>query len=387
MPDRILTINGGSSSIKFALFTTEDPPARQLTGQIERIGTPDATLIVGETKQRIEAADFEQAAVTLIDWLRDRAGGLNLLGVGHRIVHGGMHLTRSQIVDDRVLVELKKTVPLDLPHLPLEIALIEAFQKRFPDLPQIGCFDTAFHAEMPRVAKLLPIPRKYDEQGLRKFGFHGLSYTYLLDELRRIAPAEANGRVIFAHLGAGASMAAVRGGKPIDTTMGLTPLCGLVMGSRGGDLDPGLLLYLMRQENLSPDQMDHMLSHDCGLRGVSQTSGDMRDLLARRATDVRAAEAIELFCYRARQWIGALAASLGGLDTLAFSGGIGERSPQTRAEICAELEFLGLKVEATKNAAAEAIISDSGSRVIVRVMKTDEEIVIAKAVRAELKSK
>lgn len=382
MPDRILTINGGSSSIKFALFSTDDPPVRLLSGQVERIGQPDATLISGSTRQPIQALNHEQATTSLLQWLREQLKDATLAAVGHRVVHSGLHLSRSQIVTSDLIAKLKEAIPLDLPHLPLEITLIEAIAKRFPDLPQVACFDTAFHHEMPRVARLLPIPRRYDAQGLRKFGFHGLSYTYLLQELLRISPRDAASRVIFAHLGNGASMAATRGGKSIDTTMSLTPLAGLVMGSRGGDLDPGLLLYLMRQENLSPDRMDEMLSHESGMKGVSETSGDMRDLLARRATDVRAAEAVELFCYRARQWIGALAASLRGLDTLVFSGGIGERSAQTRAEICAGLEFLGIEIDGEKNSSNESVIS-SGN-VTVRVMRTDEEIVIAKTVMTEL---
>jgi acetate kinase len=306
---------------------------------------------------------------------------LQVLGVGHRIVHGGPRLLEHQLVTHEVLNELRRTVPLDLAHLPREIELIEAFRRHLPAVPQVAVFDTAFHRDLPRVAQLLPIPRRYDAQGVHKFGFHGLSYTYLMGELRRVAGEDvARGRVILAHLGSGASMAAVRGGRPLDTTMSFTPTAGLVMGTRPGDLDPGLLVHLMRAEGLSPERMDSFLSRECGLAGISETGSDMRDLLARRATDVRAAEAVELFCYSARRWIGALAAAMGGLDTLVFSAGIGERSPETRAEICCGLQFLGIELDSDRNARNDAVISADGSRVTVRVIPTDEESVIARAV-------
>jgi acetate kinase len=248
-------------------------------------------------------------------------------------------------------------------------------------LPQVACFDTAFHRDLPEVAQLLPIPRSYYEAGVRRFGFHGLSYTYLMRELERLdGPEAANGRVILAHLGSGASMAAVREGKAIDTTMAFTPTAGLVMGTRPGDLDPGLLIYMTRTEKKTPEEMDEFISHRCGLIGVSETSPDMRDLLARRATDKRAAEAVALFCYQARKWIGALTAALGGLDTLVFAAGIGEKSPEVRAEICTGLEFLGVRLDPARNARNEPIISTEDSNVRVRIIRTDEEMVIARAV-------
>jgi acetate kinase len=280
-----------------------------------------------------------------------------------------------------VIAELKSAEPLDLAHLPREIALIEAFGKAFVDVPQVACFDTAFHRHLPRVAQLLPIPRKYSDGGVRRFGFHGLSYSYLMSELARIAKPQAAGRVILAHLGSGASMAAVRGGEPIDTTMAFTPTAGLVMGTRPGDLDPGLLVYLSRIEKWTPDQMDDFLNSRCGLLGVSQTSADMQDLQKREANDPRAAEAVELFCYQARKWIGALAGALGGLDTLIFSGGIGEHAPEIRRRICEGLEFLGLRLDARLNSDVAPLISTPQSSVAVRVIPTDEEIVIARIVR------
>jgi acetate kinase len=383
----ILTVNGGSSSIKFAIFTFSSPPRRVFSGQVERIGLPGTRLIstragqsAPETKP-VDASTFARAADVLIGYLRERLGGAKIAGVGHRVVHGGVHLLDNQIVTAELVDELRRTQPLDLAHLPREIALIEAFRKGFPSLPQVACFDTAFHRDLPIVARLLPIPRHYFDEGVRRFGFHGLSYTYLMKRLAEVAgPEAANGRVILAHLGSGASMAAVRGGKPIDTTMAFTPTAGLVMGTRPGDLDPGLLVYMMRVQKMSPDEMDAFISQKCGLLGVSQTSSDMRDLIGRRAADARAAEAVDLFCYQAKKFVGALFAALGGLGTLVFSGGIGEHSPQARAGICDGLECLGIHLDPDRNQADKEVISAEGSAVVVRVIATDEEAVIAPAV-------
>jgi acetate kinase len=238
---------------------------------------------------------------------------------------------------------------------------------------------------LPLVSRLLPIPRKFIDAGIRRFGFHGLSYTYLMDRLAAVAGTEAaGGRVILAHLGSGASMAAVRGGKPIETTMAFTPMAGLVMGTRPGDLDPGLLVYLMKEQKLTAGQMDEFIAHQCGLLGVSETSGDMRDLLAARAADHRAAEAVELFCYQAKKFLCALAGALGGLETVVFAGGIGEHSPEARAGICEGLGFLGLELDAARNARGGEVISSNESRVTVRVIATDEEIVMARIVRSAL---
>ena len=384
----ILTVNGGSSSIKFALFDSSDPRKRLLTGQVERIGLPGTRLMASRPGQSadearpVDASTFDRAAEVLIGYLRERLGEAKIVGVGHRVVHGGVHLLDHQLVTSELVEELRRNQPLDLAHLPREIALIEAFRKAFPSLPQVACFDTAFHRDMPNVARLLPIPRHYFDQGVRRFGFHGLSYTYLMRRLAEVAgPEAANGRIILAHLGSGASMAAVRGGKSIDTTMAFTPTAGLVMGTRPGDLDPGLLVYMMRVQKMSPDQMDQFVSQKCGLLGVSGTSSDMRDLVGRRATDPRAADAVDLFCYQAKKFVGALHAVLGGLDTLVFSGGIGEHSPQVRAGICDGLDCLGIHLDRDRNAAGQDVISAQGGRVVVRVIATDEELVIAQAVR------
>ncbi len=392
---QILAVNGGSSSIKFAIFGVglgnSDSPQRRLHGQIERIGQPGTTMSVataGAQESRpesrvVSAASHEEAAERLIELLSESKALSCLIGIGHRVVHGGTKLVEHRRITAEVVAELKRTIPLDPAHLPREIALVEAFQERLPNVQQVACFDTAFHRDLPRVATLLPIPRRFLDAGVRRFGFHGLSYTYLLAELERIAPREAAGRVVFAHLGSGASLAAVQGGRPIDTSMAFTPTAGIVMGTRPGDLDPGLLVYLMREQGLAPEQLDDWLNRDCGLLGVSAFSADVRDLLGAAQKDIRASEAIELFCYQARKWVGAFAAAMGGLDALVFSAGIGEHSPPIRERICAGLEFLGLALNAQKNEANRgdaAAISNDDSRVAVRVIPTDEELVIARIV-------
>ena len=277
--------------------------------------------------------------------------------------------------------ELHQLSPFDPEHLPEEILLTEAFHRRFPDLPQIACFDTAFHHDLPRVAQLLPIPRRYDAKGVRRYGFHGLSCACLMEELARVAGAKAaRGRVILAHLGNGASITAVRGGKSMDTSMSFTPTAGLPMSTRSGDLDPGLGWYLSRTENVTARQFHHMINHESGLLGVSETSSDMRELLLREKQDVRAAEAVALFCYQAKKWICGMAGALEGLDTLVFAGGIGERASEIRARICGGLEFLGIKLDEKQNAANAGMISKKTGRVAVRVIRTDEEWMIAKTV-------
>jgi acetate kinase len=285
------------------------------------------------------------------------------------------------LVTQELLDELHRISPNDPDHLPREIELIETFRQRHPKLPQLACFDTAFHHTMARVAKILPIPRRFDAKGVQRYGFHGLSYAYLMEELARLGdPAATTGRVILAHLGNGASLAAVRDGKSIDTSMGFTPTAGLVMSTRAGDLDPGLAPYLARTEQLTTKQFYKMVNHESGLLGVSETSSDMRDLLAHEASDLRAAEAVALFCYQAKKWIGSFAAALGGLDTLVFAGGIGENAPLVRARICEGLGFLGIELNESRNAETAGVISCDASRVTVRVIRTDEELMIARSV-------
>lgn len=363
-PDgHILTINGGSSTIKFALFAPGDPMKRVQSGQIECPNGPDA-----------EAAEQVIAQAPLA----------SVAAIGHRVVHGGSRFVQPCRITPEVLAELGRLVQIDPDHLPGEIALIEAMIKSAPGVPQAACFDTAFFADMPRVAKLLPIPRRYEKIGLRRYGFHGLSYTYLMRELRRLDAPAAEGKVILAHLGNGASLAAVSGGKCVDTTMGFTPTGGLVMGTRSGDLDPGAMVYLARSEKLSAGGLGDLVNKQSGMLGVSETSADMRKLVELRTTDVRAAEAVELFCYAARKQIGAMAAALGGVGTLVFSGGIGEHSALARAQICAGLEFLGVRMDESRNAAHSPVISADSAACAVRVIATDEESVLAAEARRML---
>lgn len=380
----ILTINGGSSSIKFSLYKIKEPLEQLFDGEIENIGTKKAKLhfnnTVDQQKNSInfEAADHDQAANHLIDWLEKQKHFDSVKAIGHRIVHGMKH-TKPEIISDDLLCELKKISAFDPEHLPEEIKLIEVFGKRYPSLKQVACFDTSFHTSMPVVAKLLSIPRRFYEKGIQRYGFHGLSYAYLLEELKRIAGEEtAKGKIILAHLGSGASLAAVKDGKSIDTSMGFTPTSGLPMSTRTGDLDPGVAWYLMQFEKLNPEQYKHLINHESGLLGISEISADMRELMKIVDTDERAAEAIELFCYQTKKWIGSFTAALGGLDVLVFSGGIGEHSPEVRSKICDGLEFLGIGVDEIKNRNNESIISTETEKVSVHVIKTNEELMIAK---------
>jgi acetate kinase len=383
----ILALNGGSSSIKFALFSPASPLRRVFSGQVERLGVPGTLLTATHEnsseldKHSIPANTFHDGIKGVISYLDQRIGKSTIGAIGHRIVKGGTNLVDNQLINAEVIAELRRMQPLDLDHLPREIALIEAFRTAFPKIPQIACFDTAFHKDIPRIAQLLPIPRQYLDSGVRRFGFHGLSYTYLMSQLALECGEEvANGRVILAHLGSGASMAAVHHGKPIDTTMAFTPNSGLMMATRPGDLDPGLLVYLMKDQKLSTDDMDKFISERCGLVGVSETSSDMRDLLRARNRDPRAAEAVQLFCYQAKKHLCALASTLGGVETIVFAGGIGEHSPEIRAGICDGLSFLGLTLDQQRNNLANDVISSTQSRVTVRIIPTDEELVIARVV-------
>jgi acetate kinase len=382
----ILTINGGSSSIKFAVYPALEPLKRKLYGTVDRIGMSGTSLTFHlpatnqQDSRRLDAFDHRSAATFLMDWLEKQDGFESVRAVGHRVVHGMQH-TAPELVSQELLEELHRISPYDPDHLPSEIELIETFRQRHPKLPQVACFDTAFHRTMPRVAKLLPIPRCYDAKGVQRYGFPGLSYAYLMEELARLGdPTATTGRVILAHLGNGASIAAVRDGKSIDTSMGFTPTAGLVMSTRTGDLDPGLAPYLARTEQITTKQFYEMVNHKSGLLGVSEISSDMRDLLAQEAHDIRAAEAVALFCYQAKKWIGSFAAALGGLDTLVFAGGIGENAPLVRARICDRLGFLGIALSESRNADSAGVISTDASRATVRVIPTDEDLMIARSV-------
>ena len=381
----LLAINGGSSSIRFALYDGGEPLRRRLSGKVDRAGLSGTSLTVEDATGRrldsrtIGSVDRRSAVLVLLNWLETQPAFASVKAVGHRVVHGMAH-SEPELVTPELIDELRRITPYDPEHLPLELELIEAIRQRHPACPQVVCFDTAFHRTMPRVAGILPIPRRYEAAGVRRYGFHGLSYQFLMEELARLGdPAATKGRVILAHLGSGASLAAVRDGRSIDTSMGFTPASGLVMGSRSGDVDPGLVSYLARTEHMDAAQFQAMVNHASGLLGVSETSSDLRDLLVVELEDVRASEAVALFCYQARKWIGSFAAALGGLDTLVFAGGIGENSAVVRERICQGLGFLGIELNEERNAKNAPLISTDGGRVAVRVIRTDEELMIARS--------
>ena len=384
-PGSLLTINGGSSSIRFAIYDVGTPLRRLLVGKVDRIGLGGTTLTIDDASGHqlvsriIDTVERASAVHALLDWLETQSAFASITAVGHRVVHGLAH-GEPKLVTPELLDELQRNTPYDPEHLPLEIELIEAIGQRHAALPQVACFDTAFHRTMPRVASLLPIPRRYAAVGVRRYGFHGLSYEFLMEELaRQKDPVATKGRVILAHLGNGASLAAVRDGHSIDTSMGFTPASGLVMGRRSGDVDPGLVSYLARTEQISAEQFQDMMNHASGLLGVSETSSDLRDLLAVEHEDVRAAEAVALFCYQVKKWIGAYAAALGGLNTLVFAGGIGENSAVVRQRICTGLGFLGIELSEERNVRNVSLISSDAGRVRVRVIRTDEELMIARS--------
>jgi acetate kinase len=384
-PPCVLTINGGSSSVRFAVYEAVEPPRRRLDGKIDRIGLSGTSVIVNDpagtpqARHLLTAANHRRAADVMLDWLEAQPVFASVSAAGHRVVQGLKH-SEPLRVTPKVLAELRRITPFDPDHLPREIGLIDALSRRHPKLVQVACFDTAFHRDMPRVARLLPIPRRYGARGVERYGFHGLSYSYLMEELARLDPAAAKGRVILAHLGNGASLAAVRDGTSIDTSMGFTPTSGLVMSTRTGDLDPGLVYYFARTRRMTAARFQRMVNRESGLLGVSGTSSDVRDLLAREASDARAAEAVALFCYQAKKWIGSFAAALGGLDTLVFAAGIGENAPLIRERICDGLGFLGIELSPTRNAENAPLISPDTGRVTVRVIPTDEDLMIARSV-------
>lgn len=381
---RILTINSGSSSVKFALFQMGQSETLLLSGRMERIGLnagvfkakgADGARLL---EQQIELPNHTAAFQALFAWLKNQPAAKNLQAVGHRIVHGGAKYTQPELIGPELIASLKELIPLAPEHLPHEIEAIEIVARYYPALAQVACFDTAFHADLPRLAKIYPLPRQYEAEGLRRYGFHGLSYEYILSELKRENKETANGRIVIAHLGNGSSLAAVHKGACIDTTMGFTPTGGLVMSTRTGDLDPGVIIYLLREKGLSASQVNELVTQRAGLLGVSGTSSDMADLLGREKDDAHAAEAVELYCRQAKKFLAAFAGVLGGLDTLIFTAGIGENSPSIRWRICGELGFIGVQLDPRRNDANARMISAEASRVNVGVIKTNEELMIAR---------
>lgn len=384
----ILVVNCGSSSLKFAVFGLADGLDRLLWGAASGIGTEQGRLRVMETgghvlvDSDVRLEDHTAAIARLDEILRQQGEGLNLVGIGHRVVHGGADCDCSQRIDDTLLRHLETLIPLAPLHLPHNLAGIAAMRANFPDVPQLACFDTAFHHGLPEVARHTGLPREYEAQGVRRYGFHGLSYEFIVEDLvHRHGPAALDDRLIVAHLGNGASMAAIRGGRSIETTMGFSALGGMPMGTRSGDLDPGILLYLAGQQGLDPQALQALLYQRSGLLGLSGVSADMGELLAYRQDTPEAAQAIDFFCYRARHFIGALSAALGGLDRLVFTGGIGANAPDIRAQICDGLAYLGVTLEPQRNREPEPLISAAEGRVQVEAVTTDEERMIARHVQ------
>jgi acetate kinase len=373
----VLVINAGSSSIKVALCSP-DSTQPLLEASVTGVNQTNAQLHTQEGSKQLIQDDTASAIQAIIQWLNSILDTTSLAAIGHRIVHGGLHYHRPVVIMEDIEQDLTQLIPFDPEHLPAALQLIQAMREQFPEVPQVACFDTAFFHDLPQIAQTIPLPAQYTNHGVRRYGFHGLSYTYLLSALQDAAGEEAaNGRLILAHLGSGASLAAIHHGKPVDTTMGLTPASGIVMSSRSGDLDPGIASYLSSQWDVTPQQFGHIVNFESGLLGVSGLSADMYTLLQQETTNEQARLAVDLFCYQARKAIGALAASLGGVDTLVFSGGIGEQSAIIRDRICEGLEFLGLKLDSSQNDQQAAVISSPESRVTIRVIPTNEAHAIA----------
>ncbi len=381
----ILTINSGSSSIKFSLYRMEPQEELASMGSVKGIGFASGLFHIKDGKgktiieKKLALRDHRAALKEITDWLSSTDEGKTIDAIGHRLVHGGSAYTKPHIITPELLAALGELIPFAPDHLPHEIDAIKEFDRFYPGIKQVGCFDTAFHRTMPAVAQRYALPDEVRQHGVLRYGFHGLSYEYILNELMREAGTEAaDGRVIIAHLGNGASMGAFRHGKSAETTMGFTPAGGLVMSTRSGDLDPGVIVYLLQQKGMDAAALNRMVNKQSGLIGVSGISSDMQELLDREPADSRAASAVELFCYTAKKFLGALAAALGGLDILIFTGGIGENSPPVRGRICRGLGFLGIRIDADRNDKNAAVISGDSGPVSVRVMKTNEELMIAR---------
>jgi acetate kinase len=381
----ILSVNGGSSSIKFVLYKKTGNLSPIFAGSIKRIGETSGELWVedvlnGKVFQKpVKAKNISEGVDFLVNWFEGIDEIDNLNAIGHRIVHGMNH-SNAVGIDDGLMKQLTQNIFIDPDHLPGEIDLVNAFKKRYPQVPQVACFDTAFHTTIPRVASMLPIPRRYEKYDIHRYGFHGISYSYLMEVLEQIKNINTGGRIILAHLGNGASLTAVKNKKSVDTSMGFTPAGGFLMGTRSGDLDPGVVSCIMKRDRLSVDQFNDLINHESGMLGISETSSDMQDLLKMESSDERAADAINMFCYQVKKWIGSFSAALDGLDILVFSGGIGENAVPVRRKICEGLQFLGIELDQNLNDESSFIISGENSRVLVYVIPTNEELMIAKMV-------
>ena len=384
MSDALLVLNAGSSSLKFSVFLDDEPPRPWLHGQIDALLTAprfkayDGDTLITERQWPVRTRLGHQGAIdVLLEWARSGVlAGHRLVAAGHRIVHGGMRLVRPRLIDDVVMTEMESLIPLAPLHQPHAIAAVKAVAQLAPNLPQVACFDTAFHRTQPRVAQICGLPRRFADQGVLRFGFHGLSYQYVASVLPDVDARAAAGRTVIAHLGNGASMCALRGGRSVATTMGFSALDGLVMGTRCGAIDPGVLLYLLDSGGLTKRDLNRLLYEQSGLLGVSGLSSDMRELLS--SANPHAAEAIDLFVYRIGRELGSLVSALGGLDALVFTGGIGEHAAAIRARVCRDAAWLGVELEDVANARGASRISRVGSPVSAWVVHADEEATIAR---------
>lgn len=387
----ILTINCGSSSLKFALFHETDLSLVS-SGNIRDIGKESSIILKDASGQLTEevkqpVASLDDAVQTVIQLIRESFVPYKVQAIGHRIVQGGQDHFLPEKVTGSLLDYLEQLIPLVPSHLPPELTAIRAFETAYPDIPQVLCYDTAFHKDMPFAAKHFALPRYLWDKGIIRYGFHGLSYEYIFQQLQQNVPQAATGRTIMAHLGNGASMAVVHNGKSLDTTMGLTPAGGLVMSTRSGDIDPGVILYLLKEKHFIGERaLNELLNKQAGLKGVSDGASDIQTLLEQENSDPKAAEALNLFCYQAKKYIGALAAAAGGIDTLVFTGGIGEHAPQIRERICEGLAFLGIQLDTTANEQAKEIISVDDAPVTIRIIPANEEIIIAQHTQQWLQS-
>lgn len=382
MTETILVINVGSSSVKAAIVSSAKESRRIWSGRAEGIGQGDALLALSSAGEKtsiqrsLDIPDHEAAVARVLDAALTVPAARTLAGVGHRIVHGGPDFTQPTIIDEFVAGQLQRLVPLAPLHLPQSIAGFTVARERLPDLPHVACFDTMFHAILPRLAQLIALPPRLTTGGVKRYGFHGLSYESVLSALSRRGADVSQERIIIAHLGAGASMCAVLNGKSVDTTMGFSTLSGLPMGSRCGDIDPGVLTYLLNERKVDPSTLQHLLYEESGLFALSRGTADMRQLLARR-DDPQADEAVRFFCSQARRQFAALTAALGGVDRLVFTGGVGANAPSIREEICEGMSYLGVQLDARRNQAGEITISPDASTVTVQAFDTDEEQSIA----------
>ena len=382
---KILTINSGSSSLKFSIYRIEKNEMLEYKGEISRIGMDEGIFEIYDVSdnevinKQVRVQNHNESLKMLFKWLEKNSSNENIAVVGHRLVHGGTRFIEPVILDDNAIHHLKELIPLAPEHLPHEIKAIKIIKEEFPEIEQVACFDTSFHHHMPRIAKSVPINLKMWNEGIRRYGFHGLSYEYIIQELEKEAGSKIfSERIIIAHLGNGASMAAIKNGKSVDTTMGFTPAGGLVMGTRSGDLDPGIIVYLQKEKNFTAESVNKLVNEKSGLLGLSGSSSNMKDLLERQEKDENAKLAIDIFCYQAKKYLGGLINVLGGLDTLVFTAGIGENSSEIRRRICENTEYLGLKIDERRNTNNDKIISSENSKIVVRVMKTNEELMIAR---------